>query len=290
MSDSEPSASLRETTSGPSPQVPAEEFILQPDEGKSKRNARYYIEDTMSIFQVDDQLFKIHRHFLVKESDIFQMMFLCPPGPEGPDGSDDKRPIPLHGVTVSEFEALLDFFYTENFQHRSATLLQWIDLLSIATRYDFQRLRQCAIDAIDAGTRWHFDPGAFELNPIERIILAEKHDIPHWLPIAYQTLCERGSPLDAWEARRIGFEKTVLLARARELIRNSGHLVTVAIIEPPIVDHIFDSIPATRPASPNGFYRDHARVKAIVHEVFYPPAPEPVNNTKGAKKKKKAPF
>ncbi|KAJ7059167.1 hypothetical protein C8F01DRAFT_1254850 [Mycena amicta] len=117
MSDCDSSPSLRETTSLPSPQVPAEELILQPDEGKSKRNARYYIDYPRSIFkpEVDDQFFKVDRHFLAKESDVFQMLFLSLPGPEGPDGSDDKRPIPLHGVTVSEFEALLDFFYTDTY-------------------------------------------------------------------------------------------------------------------------------------------------------------------------------
>ncbi|KAJ6625176.1 hypothetical protein B0H10DRAFT_2003958 [Mycena sp. CBHHK59/15] len=73
-------------------------------------NAKYYIDDTVSIFLVENQLFKIHRHFLVKESDVFRRMFHCPPGSSG---SSNARVIPLPGVTAEELEALLDFFYTE---------------------------------------------------------------------------------------------------------------------------------------------------------------------------------
>jgi len=61
--------------------------------------------------QVENQLFKVHRHFLIRESPVFQWMFACPPRPDGPDGVSDQCPIPLPGVLSREFEALLDFFY-----------------------------------------------------------------------------------------------------------------------------------------------------------------------------------
>jgi hypothetical protein len=62
---------------------------------------------------VGSQLFKVHRHFLRKESEVFNWMFACPPGADSPDGGSDERAIPLHGVAPAEFEALLDFFYEE---------------------------------------------------------------------------------------------------------------------------------------------------------------------------------
>lgn len=65
------------------------------------------------ILQVENQLFKIHRHFLRQESDVFKWMFICPPRVEGPDGTRDDNAISLPGVKIREFEALLDFFYTE---------------------------------------------------------------------------------------------------------------------------------------------------------------------------------
>lgn len=67
---------------------------------------------TSSLYlQVENQLFKVHRHFLIRESPVFQWMFACPPSQEGPDGVSDQRPISLPGVLGREFEALLDFFY-----------------------------------------------------------------------------------------------------------------------------------------------------------------------------------
>ncbi|KAJ7676326.1 hypothetical protein B0H14DRAFT_3684752, partial [Mycena olivaceomarginata] len=172
--------------------------------------------------QAGNQLFKIHRHFLEKESEVFHYMFICPSGPSGPDGFSNERAIPLPGVTAAEFEALLDFFYTEKFQRHQAAMREWIDLLAISTRFDFQRLRECAIHAIEQG-QWtqgrRMRMRKIDIDPIEQILLAEKHDVPHWLRIAYVAICERSDPLEEWEAEKIGARKTALLARAREAVR-----------------------------------------------------------------------
>ena len=60
---------------------------------------------------MEKKLFKVHRHFLVRESGVFRGMFMCPPQPEGAEGLTDDKPIPLPGVGSREFERLLDFFY-----------------------------------------------------------------------------------------------------------------------------------------------------------------------------------
>ncbi|KAJ7118423.1 hypothetical protein C8R43DRAFT_901562 [Mycena crocata] len=237
------------------------------------------MEDIMSIFLVENQRFKVHRHFLVQESDVFKWMFICPPGSGEPDGSTDERPILLPGVTAMEFETLLDFFYTEKFQRHDALMEEWIELLAISTRFDFQRLRECAIDAIDH-SRWRMQRPwnrRISIDPIEQIILAEKHDIPHWLPTAYALMCERSHPLEEWEAEKIGYRKTTLLARAREAVRNPQHnppepepAMDTPQVEPAVV---LDTVQSLTPGSPsNGFYHNRSRVNAIVSEVFFPPA------------------
>jgi hypothetical protein len=81
-----------------------------------------------------------------------------------------------------------------------------INLLSISTRFDFERLRELVIDAIDK-LKWH---------PVLRITLAEKYNVDPWLRPAYMALCHRPDPLEAEEAKQLGFEKTVLIAKARE--------------------------------------------------------------------------
>ncbi|KAJ7178196.1 hypothetical protein C8R46DRAFT_1346416 [Mycena filopes] len=243
---------------------------------------KYYLDDTMSIFLVGNQRFKVHRYFLMKESQVFNWMFACPPGGAEPDGCSDERAIPLPGVTSVEFERLLDFFYTEKFQHQ-ALMAEWLDLLAISTRFDFQRLRECAIDAVDH-SRWAQPRrgNRITIDPIDQIVLAELHDIPHWLPVAYTAICERSGPLEEWEAEKIGYRKTVLLAQAREAIRNPHHPTAVASPPEPVVmgfSPLSDviSLPGT-PVPSNGFYHNRSRVTAIVNEVFFPPAPPEVGS------------
>jgi hypothetical protein len=153
---------------------------------------------------------------------------------------------------------------------------EWINLLAISTRFDFQRLRECAITAIEHGRRNNRKGPVQDVNPIEQLLLAEKHDIPHWRRIAYVKICERSDPIQEWEAEKIGARETALLARARETIRNPHHRVPSP---PPFnsilsYSHIPIVIDASLPRSPgpssNGFYHNRHRVDAIVSEVFFP--------------------
>ncbi|KAJ6625156.1 hypothetical protein B0H10DRAFT_2212167 [Mycena sp. CBHHK59/15] len=250
-----------------------EEACAQP--ATPTHNAKYYIDDPMSIFLVENELFKIHRHFLVKESDIFRWMFLCPPGSSDPDGASDVRAIPLPGVTAAELEALLDFFYTEELQRNEAQMQAWIDLLSIATRFDFQRLRECAIGAIEHNL-WPFTRRRVEsIDPIKQIVLAEKHDIPHWLPIAYAALCQRPNSLEEWEAEQIGYRKTTLLARAREAVRDQTYNPPIPVDEPQPAPSPTGWVPNEEftESLADKFYMPHQRnrVEVIVDEVFFSP-------------------
>ncbi|KAJ7896047.1 hypothetical protein B0H14DRAFT_547305 [Mycena olivaceomarginata] len=267
-------------SSAEAPDVTVESMLLPPDsehlESDASRNKKYYFDDNVLIFRVGSQLFKVHRHFLRKESEVFNWMFACPPGADSPDGGSDERAIPLHGVTPAEFEALLDFFYEEKFQHHNISMLEWINLLAISTRFDFQRLRECAITAIEHGLCNNKGP-VQDVNPIEQLLLAEKHDIPHWRRIAYVKICERSDPIQEWEAEKIGARETALLARARETIRNPHHRVPsplpfhpmpLGLSHTPIAMHF--SLPGSPGPPSNGFYHNRHRVDAIVSEVFFP--------------------
>ena len=83
---------------------------------------------------------------------------------------------------------------------------RWIELLSISTRFDFQRVRQLAIDMIDASQT--------PLDPIKKIYLAERHAIPQWFFPAFEALCQRVHLFDVTEAKVIGIEYSTLVAGA----------------------------------------------------------------------------
>jgi hypothetical protein len=76
--------------------------------------------------------------------------------------------------------------------------------------WTFPSLRKLAVDRL------------FEITtPIEKVLLSYRFDIPHWLPLAYVSLCERNEPLSIEEGRRlfelggIGGDIIILLNQAR---------------------------------------------------------------------------
>ncbi|KAG8684600.1 hypothetical protein FRC09_015281 [Ceratobasidium sp. 395] len=54
------------------------------------------------------------------------------------------------------------------------------------------------------------------LNPIDKLRLARKHNIPEWENLALEELCRRTSPITLEEAKMIGLEKFMQVLRIRE--------------------------------------------------------------------------
>ncbi|KAF8888853.1 hypothetical protein BD779DRAFT_434849 [Infundibulicybe gibba] len=143
-------------------------------------------------------------------------MFACPPAQSTqPEGTCDDRPIELAGVSCSEFESLLNFFYNGMYYSqvsRRPGKDELILLLSISSRYDFEEVRRHAI-------HWM---GLLEppIDSVQRLHLANKFDVREWLAKAYRDICQRDAPLTEAEALKIGLKNTVLIAQAREKIRS----------------------------------------------------------------------
>ncbi|EGO01154.1 hypothetical protein SERLA73DRAFT_105716 [Serpula lacrymans var. lacrymans S7.3] len=166
------------------------------------------MQDVMSIFLVDGVLFKVHRYFLQRESDVFRSMFSCPPTEEGPEGESDDKPIFLPEVTRLEFESLLNFFYNSLYGKPLDSLDEWISLLSISSRYSMDGIRERAIEEIEKSIP--------PMLPVSQIVLAKKHHVKTWLAPAYEALCTRKESLTVAEAEQLGLVTSILLAGARE--------------------------------------------------------------------------
>jgi len=88
----------------------------------------------------------------------------------------------------------------------------WIDLLSVATRLRFTRIRARAIRTIDT---------KFEcLCAVEKLIAGVKFNVEEWIFSSFSNLCRREKPLNDAEARRLGIVTVTRIARAREVIYN----------------------------------------------------------------------
>ncbi|CAK5283530.1 unnamed protein product [Mycena citricolor] len=231
-------------------------------------NARYwFVHDQMTYFKVENEKFCVHRHFLERDSVYFQELFA---GPLGDYGRTENEAIPLEDVTGAEFECLLDFFYNGMYVHTAFSLAQWVSLLSVSSRLQFELLRNHSIQQIEA----HQTP----LDPIDRLVLATKYDVPEWLAPAFTALCQRAQPLEEWEAEKIGLRNTVRVAKAREVFRDRVLGVLGSGVPSPAPSPVYSYWrPSGRVPSPvasptirvDADRRSDARASRIVDELFF---------------------
>jgi len=184
-----------------------------------RRSERFYVSDTsIVVFRVDGVLYRVHRHYFCSESNVLADTFVvCPPqlvevnGKEQLEGTTDESAIEIAGVTPTEFEALLRFFYS-SYDLDDVNLEYWVDLLSVSTRLKFGRIRARAIRTIDS---------KFEsMCPVEKFAIGVMFDVEKWVFSSFSKICQREKPMSDAEARRLDIVTVARIARAREAIYN----------------------------------------------------------------------
>ncbi|TFY62874.1 hypothetical protein EVJ58_g3589 [Rhodofomes roseus] len=179
--------------------------------------SRFFLEPEVVFLCVTDEskreghLFRVHRYFLERDSELFRGMFACPPTEASSEGQTEETAIHLPDVTPFELECLLSFLY-EGMYERAVSLAEWVALLSVSSRLLFDKIRERTISVIETH--------APALEPAERIVLATKHDIPQWLNPAFTELCTRADPLSGDEANQLGTELAERVTRAREMVQS----------------------------------------------------------------------
>lgn len=67
---------------------------------------------THAVPQIQERLYKVHRHFFETYSAVFKTMFSLPTAAgELPEGDSEQNPIILEGVKPEEFECFLSVIY-----------------------------------------------------------------------------------------------------------------------------------------------------------------------------------
>lgn len=89
-----------------------------------------------------------------------------------------------------------------------STLEDWISVLALATKYEFEAHRALAIERLSRLG-----------SPTDRLVLAREYDIPGWLEEAYYLICIREDALTLEEGHRLGMEDVIALADLRQRIR-----------------------------------------------------------------------
>jgi len=185
--------------------VPKSETVPRP----AKVSNPFCFEDPQVVLQVEEQKYKIHRYFLTRESEFFNDLFSLPQSKDSAEveGSYDN-PINLPETPTEEIENLLRFFYFGMHDDYVATLADWVAILSISTRFMFEKVRERAIKEITACLD--------KVEAFELIRLAIKFDVEQWLKPAYRRIVTRTELIPHAVSAKIPVHVTIMLTRARE--------------------------------------------------------------------------
>ena len=85
---------------------------------------------------------------------------------------------------------------------------QWTSILDLSTRWGFTSIRDLAVRCIEPP------------NSLNRLLLARKHGVEHWVLPALLELCQRPEPLGLEEAHLMDFEDVVLVGSVRQKVRS----------------------------------------------------------------------
>ncbi|RDX44226.1 hypothetical protein OH76DRAFT_1111592 [Lentinus brumalis] len=175
----------------------------------------YYFEDGNLVILVENTLFKVFRSTFIRHSAVFRDLFNLPrPIGGATEGSDDDHPLQFSGTSAVDFERLLWILYPGNCgAWRAGTIEEWTSILSLATRWEFNDIRDLAIRQLQT---------LHGVSPVDKVILAREYEISgRWVLSAYMALCERPEPLSIPEASRLGLETSMRIAQLREQLRAS---------------------------------------------------------------------
>jgi len=195
------------------------------DPGKPKRDPEYYFQDGNIVFLVENHLFRVHRHFFVRESAVFSDMLSIPAPPDTVvEGDSDDKPIVLDGVKSNDFRSLLWMWYDPGYKRISSSANTWYAIMSLADRWQFENVGKVAFEAFAAL------PG---VEAMEKIVVCETYGFKRSvISKAYWAICSRNYPLTYREAEKLGWVACVIIGTIRDRHGSFGeHQVEMKIAE-----------------------------------------------------------
>lgn len=171
----------------------------------------YFYPDGDIIIKVEDTVFRIHKHFLTRESNHFRTMFMPPSIPcRDPPGSSETNPVLVPDAKSDSFADLLWVFYNPKYSIYSATVDKWIRILTLAQQWRFVEVEQLCVRELEKLT----------IPPVEKIQIYQDFNLdPNLLHGSYVDLTIRDEPLDLEECEQLGLSTTMNIFRAREFAR-----------------------------------------------------------------------
>jgi hypothetical protein len=174
------------------------------------RHIVYFFPDGDVIIKVDETIFRIHKHFLTRESNHFRSMFMPSIPCRDPPGSSETNPVVLDDAKSEGFADLLWVFYNPKFSIYSGTVDKWKRILTLAQQWRFVEVEQLCVRELEK----------LPIPPVEKIQIYQDFKLnPDLLHKSYVALTVRDEPLDLEEGEQLGLPTSLKVARARELAR-----------------------------------------------------------------------
>jgi len=162
---------------------------------------------------------------------VFSTTFSLPP-PVGKDveGSSELNPFELTGISKKDFQAFLKVLYplyvissiaypledslkqfirTIPHSYKDITLEEWKSILLLSSMWEFQHIRQLAIQILDRS-------GSAVFKPAEKIYLGRKFDIRQWLVSGLTEMVQDSNGPRAEDVILLGVDVAVRIWDLRE--------------------------------------------------------------------------
>ncbi|KAG8949417.1 hypothetical protein FRC03_000358 [Tulasnella sp. 419] len=183
------------------------QIYLEDETSSGLKHATHY-RSSHIIFRVEETLFRVDKSVLC-QFDTFREMFEGAEAhvKDSDEGGSDDKPIVLQGVTAFEMESLLYVIEARWIESPpEVSTDQWKAALHLATMWEYEQLRQFAIEIIDG----------LKLPAIDTLGLAVKCRVEKWLSPASVDLCLRANSLTYEEGEVLGFRFLIALNKIRE--------------------------------------------------------------------------
>jgi hypothetical protein len=189
----------------------------------------------------------VHRYFFARDSSWFRDKLPYPPPPgETTKGSSDNLPLPLEGISKTDFERFLWVFYNPKYSIYNASIEEWTSILKLAHQWDFIEVKELAIRGLQA----------LPIPALQKIVLYQTYGVDrNLLQAAFTTLIIRDEPIAIEEGRELGLETAMQVTLARETARaprrvgNPRSPVNLAGVE---LDALINSIFLSTPGAADG--------------------------------------
>ena len=100
-------------------------------------------------------------------------------------------------------------------KYRASTVDEWVTILGLATRWEFNDVRELSINRL----------GEMEFDAVDKLAVMIKYDIDRqWGYNAIVELCSRTTPLTVDEGRLLGIEMSITISRVREKLEKWGRM------------------------------------------------------------------